>query len=160
VEDRQTSFMNEALTSFVGVAGKSCIIRDGILYYNSKTRFADILDGASNTLIVGERPPLPGSTIARWYGGWPGPQSGESTQFLGVAERLDYRNFGCFASRFTFSEGKRDSECDVYHFWSLHSGGANFVFADGSVHFLKYSAAPIMPMLASRAGGEPTPSFD
>jgi len=26
--------------------------------------------------------------------------------------------------------------------------------ADGSVHFLAYSAAPIMPALASRAGGE------
>jgi prepilin-type processing-associated H-X9-DG protein len=42
----------------------------------------------------------------------------------------------------------------VFHFWSLHIGGANFVFADGSVHFLPYSAAPILPALASRDGGE------
>ncbi len=31
---------------------------------------------------------------------------------------------------------------------------ANFLFADGSVRFLSYSANPIMPALASRAGGE------
>jgi prepilin-type processing-associated H-X9-DG protein len=40
------------------------------------------------------------------------------------------------------------------HFWSLHSGGANFAFADGSVRFLRYEAAAIMPALATRAGGE------
>jgi prepilin-type processing-associated H-X9-DG protein len=42
----------------------------------------------------------------------------------------------------------------MFHFWSLHAGGAHFLFADGSVRFLSYSAAPILPALASRAGGE------
>ena len=40
------------------------------------------------------------------------------------------------------------------HFWSVHPGGAHFAFADGSVRFLKYSADPILPALATRAGGE------
>jgi prepilin-type processing-associated H-X9-DG protein len=44
--------------------------------------------------------------------------------------------------------------CDALHFWSLHSGGANFAFADGSVRFLRYSADDVMPALATRAGGE------
>ena len=44
--------------------------------------------------------------------------------------------------------------CSRFHFWSLHSGGANIAFADGSVRFLSYSADPIMPALATRAGGE------
>jgi prepilin-type processing-associated H-X9-DG protein len=42
----------------------------------------------------------------------------------------------------------------MFHFWSLHSEGAHFLFADGSVHFLNYSAASILPALASRAGGD------
>jgi len=44
--------------------------------------------------------------------------------------------------------------CDRYHFWSLHPNGANFLFADGAVHFLTYSAEPIMIPLATRGGGE------
>jgi prepilin-type N-terminal cleavage/methylation domain-containing protein/prepilin-type processing-associated H-X9-DG protein len=37
---------------------------------------------------------------------------------------------------------------------SLHSGGANFLMADGSVHFLRYQADDILPALATRNGGE------
>jgi prepilin-type processing-associated H-X9-DG protein len=44
--------------------------------------------------------------------------------------------------------------CDFYHFWSNHPGGAYFVFADASVRFVPYSAAPLLPALATRAGGE------
>jgi len=42
----------------------------------------------------------------------------------------------------------------MFHFWSPHIGGAFFLFADGSAHFLPYAAASILPALASRAGGE------
>jgi prepilin-type processing-associated H-X9-DG protein len=52
------------------------------------------------------------------------------------------------------SAGEITNQCDMFHFWSLHNGGANFAFADGSVLFLSYSAAPLMTALASRAGGE------
>jgi prepilin-type processing-associated H-X9-DG protein len=42
------------------------------------------------------------------------------------------------------------ADCIVYH----HPGGAHFLFGDGSVRFVSYGAAPIMPALATRNGGE------
>ncbi len=53
-----------------------------------------------------------------------------------------------------FQQGQLDNMCSVMHFWSLHPGGAHFLFADGSVRFLSYSATEILPALATRAGGE------
>jgi prepilin-type processing-associated H-X9-DG protein len=53
-----------------------------------------------------------------------------------------------------YRPGRFEEVCDMLHFWSPHPGGANFTFADGSVRFLRYSADPIMPALATRAGGE------
>ena len=40
------------------------------------------------------------------------------------------------------------------HFWSLHGAGANFLLADGSVRFITNQQAGILPLLATRAGGE------
>jgi prepilin-type processing-associated H-X9-DG protein len=43
----------------------------------------------------------------------------------------------------------------MFHFWSRHPGGANFLIADGAVRFLRYEANSFLPALASREGGEP-----
>jgi prepilin-type processing-associated H-X9-DG protein len=61
----------------------------------------------------------------------------------------------CPTGPYHFTSGDLANPCDAFHFWSLHSGGANFLFADGSVRFLKYQANSIMPALATRAGFEP-----
>lgn len=59
-----------------------------------------------------------------------------------------------------FGPGRTDNPCDRWHFWSLHPGGANFAFADGSVRFMPYGAKAIMPALATRDGGEIIPDFE
>jgi prepilin-type processing-associated H-X9-DG protein len=61
---------------------------------------------------------------------------------------------GCRSGSYIYEAGDRKDECSAFHFWSLHSGGANFVFVDCSVHFLKYSVNSILPALSTRNGGE------
>src|SRR2546430_2058498 len=45
-----------AFTSYLGVSGVRTIRPSGVLFRNSAIRYAEILDGTSNTLMVGERP--------------------------------------------------------------------------------------------------------
>ena len=53
-----------------------------------------------------------------------------------------------------FSPGDITNFCHTNHFWSFHQGGANMLFADGSVRLISYSASLVMPALATIAGGE------
>ncbi len=146
-----------ALGSYLGVAGTRHARRNGVLYKGSTVRFTDIADGTSNTLMVGERPPSPDLWVGWWYAGYGVDYSGTADTVLGVRERgsvSDPTFPDCGSGSAHFKEGRFDSMCDVMHFWSPHAGGANFAFADGSVHFLTYSADAILPALATRAGGE------
>ena len=131
---------------------------DGMLYRNSRTRIADATDGASNTLLLGERPPSADYQFGWWYAGGGQPRLGTADMTLSVREpNLQPITAGslCGPGRYPFMPAKGfDDQCGMFHFWSPHPGGANFAFADGSVRFLHYSADPIMPALATRAGGE------
>jgi prepilin-type processing-associated H-X9-DG protein len=45
--------------------------------------------------------------------------------------------------------------------YSFHPGGCNFLFADGSVHFLRSALdIRVLAALATRAGGEAVPGAD
>jgi prepilin-type N-terminal cleavage/methylation domain-containing protein/prepilin-type processing-associated H-X9-DG protein len=145
-----------ALTSYLGVEGKDLYASDGILFRDSGIRIADITDGTSSTLIIGERPPSPDFQFGWWYAGAGQQSTGSADMVLGVEEQnvVSYARAPCPPGTYLFGPGQINDQCDMFHFWSLHPGGANFVFADGSVHFLTYSVAPLLPALASRAGGE------
>jgi prepilin-type N-terminal cleavage/methylation domain-containing protein/prepilin-type processing-associated H-X9-DG protein len=145
-----------ALTSYVGVLGTAWNHTDGVLFQDSAVRLTDITDGTSNTLVVGERPPSADYWYGWWYAGSGQAGTGSGDMLLGVTDRYlggGYA-FDCPMATYGFQPGRIDDECSLFHFWSPHSGGAHFAFADGSVHFLTYDAAPIMPALATRAGGE------
>ena len=53
-----------------------------------------------------------------------------------------------------YGPGRTTNSCDFNHFWSHHLNGANFVFGDGSVRFVPYTAKPVMNILTTRAGGD------
>lgn len=145
-----------AMTSFVGNLGLDYESKDGVLMLDSKVKLTDISDGTSGTLLVGERPPSDDFWYGWWYAGHGQASTGSVDMLIGARERnlgQDLVGF-CPKGPFHFVSGSLGTYCDVLHYWSLHPGGANFAFCDGSVRFLAYSADPIMPALATRAGGE------
>jgi prepilin-type processing-associated H-X9-DG protein len=141
------------MTSYLGVAGINSARADGSLYLDSNHRLGDLTDGTANTILVGERPTSADFRFGWWYGGWGQNKDGECDGVLGV-RTFNHQTSGCPEGPYSFQPGLLNNQCDMFHFWSPHSGGANFAFADGSVRFLSYSADPIMPALATRAGGE------
>ncbi|MBX9624870.1 MAG: DUF1559 domain-containing protein [Gemmataceae bacterium] len=143
------------LTSYLGVEGTNAIKQDGLLFLNSRVRTADVTDGLSNTLALGERPASPDFLFGWWYGGWGQNRDGEADMLLGTRTKNAHTWVtDCPKGPYQFTVGRLDNPCDVFHFWSLHPGGAHFAFADGSVRFLRYSADDLLPALATRAGGE------
>lgn len=155
------SFGPIALSSYLGNSGTASKNRDGVLYYNSRTELLHIIDGTSQTLLIGERPPSADLIYSWWYAGIGLGGRGALEHHLGVTETRGQSGYhGCGAGPYAFGPGDSKQHCDAFHYWSLHGGGANFAFADGSVHFLSYSAASVLPALATRAGGETIGSFE
>ncbi len=128
-------------------------------------RIAQITDGTSNTLMVAERPPSPLGGIGSWsHDGY-----GQTASGVSNSQFPDYPNTAsgdvatvaaCFSTHPWQMGGPMDvnNVCSVLHIWSLHGGsGANFVMADGSVHFIPYSATALLLPLSTIAGGEVAP---
>jgi len=145
-----------ALTSYVGNLGTNLFKQDGVLFLTSSIRASDIADGLSQTFLVGERPPSSDYWYGWWYAGYGQSGSGSPDMLLGARE-INLRDFYvwyCNPGPYHFVSGNINNQCDVFHFWSLHSNGGHFLLADGAVRFVTYAADPILPALATRAGGE------
>jgi len=136
-----------------------------------KIRIPSITDGTSNTMIVAES------------NGKPVGYNRKRTIYLSEVNGLPVDGSiepvssggGAWADIFTYSalagarnddSGIRLGPCMVNctnnnEIYSFHTGGANVLFADGSVHFLQDTATPTLIIgLVTRAGGEVvTPDF-
>jgi prepilin-type N-terminal cleavage/methylation domain-containing protein/prepilin-type processing-associated H-X9-DG protein len=161
-----------ALSSYGGNAGTRSFghpgvpqSRDGIFFKGRSIRLADVTDGSSQTLLLGERshhdPEYDRLTAAldpafyplAGWGAWGSAGSQYGSQgdvLLGSIAPINYR----------VPPGSGEDNWDwedfrLSAFGSGHGGGANFAFADGSVRFVKESIAPEqLRALSTRAGRE------
>lgn len=146
------------LTSYVGCIGFDHRWNNGVLFADSKIRLRDITDGTSHTIIVGERPPSTDFWYGWWYAGYGQLGEGSTDALLGVEEENLRENqlYHCGFLKSYYKPGRMTDMCSALHYWSLHPGGANFGFADGSVRFIDYGGGSMLRDLSSRDGGEAT----
>jgi prepilin-type N-terminal cleavage/methylation domain-containing protein/prepilin-type processing-associated H-X9-DG protein len=118
---------------------------NGMFFGQSKVKITEVTDDTSNTLLFGERfhKDRGGYAIEQW-GRWVYP-SDRRDVLMTTGAPLNYDTQlppGSTAQR-------------VAAFGSGHSGGANFAFVDGSIHFLSSSIdLTAYQSLSTRNGGE------
>jgi prepilin-type processing-associated H-X9-DG protein len=123
---------------------------EGALPEDRMVRVTDISDGTSSTLLVAEDAGRP----QRWQAGrlvpgafsYGGPWASSANPVTISGSSAD----GAEAPGPCALNCTNDRQP-----YSFHSGGANFLFADGSVHFLQAGMSiRVLAALATRAGGE------
>lgn len=138
------------------------VLNGALVYTDSspgKTKFRDMIDGTSNTLMIGETAyNLPDYKFSSgdcsgnsrysftyWASPYPG-STGATTQY--DFNPRDLPDDGVFDSNWTRS------------FRSDHVGGVQFTLVDGSVHFVSENIdAALLDSLATRSGGEVVGEF-
>lgn len=108
----------------------------GIFYRNSATRFSDILDGTTNTIMIGER------AWANANGIWAGVVANAVIRRgahnpCPTTGALYYPASVLVQAHGHLNNTVSDADGGLDDFSSLHPGGSNFLFADGSVRFLR-----------------------
>ena len=110
----------------------------GLFFLNSRVRYSEILDGSSQTIMLGEMIPTSGSL------GW---ASGTRATLRNASDIV--------GGNINRGQAPELDVMDVGPFGSFHVGGANFTFADGSTRFLTQLIDPdLLRQLGDRADGE------
>ena len=138
---------------------------NGVMYRNSKIRVADVTDGLSNTVFAGERTPYLADAV--WAGVVPGAKHYSYNQFASSGTGgpgINYDNAGSYVGansgpsiyespQVIHPPNSALGHTDQMH--SQHPGGANVLFGDGSIRFIRESIPlSLFRDLSSRSGGE------
>lgn len=127
---------------------------DGLFFPGSKIKIRDITDGTSSTLGIGER----SYNLRVWTrgAGYFGSVNDPSKICIASVKNVKWP-INSDEQEICYSPCNNGQTCrfnDLF-FGSYHPGGAQFTFADGSVHFLEESIdMTIYKALATRNGGE------
>jgi len=182
----KTSGVRYALTSYGGNGGTqshppSAISGDGVFagmgpaiaspatLQHGLVRIADILDGTSNTLLLGERSHtdkvydqyFAGGGTTNPMGGWgfwapSGGQLGITDVTMSSFAPINYRMPTGVAS----PNGSNEETLRVCSFGSNHVGGAQFAMADGSIRFVSENVdRNVSKAVGTRAGSEVVGDF-
>jgi len=157
ISDLGTPMGDAATNSYAACYGSGTKITtepdrgNGLFFRNSRIRLADITDGSSNTLAIGERAAM--LTRTPWCGA---PCEGTihitpdaPTTSTSVADSP------CQPLAQTGSHSLNDRFSDPDNFFTPHPGAGQFLFGDGSVRRLQIQIdLPVFQALATRNGGE------
>jgi prepilin-type N-terminal cleavage/methylation domain-containing protein/prepilin-type processing-associated H-X9-DG protein len=143
-----------AMNGVLGVSSDS-FDNNGVFLRNRRMRLADITDGLSNTLFVGERATNMSSVT------WTGAVTGGVVPAQRYPDPADQLANAELASALVLSHGSRSHipndtlVFDADATSSYHTSGVNFLFGDGSVHSISNTINGLLyEALLTRAGGE------
>jgi prepilin-type N-terminal cleavage/methylation domain-containing protein/prepilin-type processing-associated H-X9-DG protein len=145
---------SNTLTS-CGVAPVQCGTTGALGRQGTPARIADLTDGSSNTLLMVEDAGRQALYVKRTNSGksvlnaaWADPNV--AVYVFGFSSDGSTLGGGCCVVNCTNDSGGNGGQI-----YSFHPGGANVVFADGHVTFIKESIAPVvLASIITRAAGD------